>query len=117
MQITQTSFGDGIPIDSYGPGFFRIQGEVITGNLCLSPCGVAGWQGYGDHEPLLALGDAVDILFLGTGAQTAHVPASLRAALEGAGLLVEGMNTPAACRTYNVLLSEGRRVGAALLAI
>ena len=40
-----------------------------------------------------------------------------RSALEQAGLGVEAMASPAACRTYNVLLSEGRRVGLALLPV
>ena len=53
----------------------------------------------------------------GTGAEIAHVPAGLRAALEAAGLGVEAMASPAACRTYNVLLAEGRRVGVALLPV
>ena len=53
----------------------------------------------------------------GTGAEIAHIPPRLRSALEGAGLGVEVMASPTACRTYNVLLSEGRRVGLALLPV
>jgi uncharacterized protein len=45
------------------------------------------------------------------------VPGGFRAALEGAGMGVEAMASPAACRTYNVLLSEGRRVALALLPV
>ena len=41
----------------------------------------------------------------------------MREALEEAGLGVEVMASPAACRTYNVLLSEGRRVGLALIPV
>jgi uncharacterized protein len=57
------------------------------------------------------------VLFVGTGAEIAHVPPAFRAALEAAGPGVEAMASPAACRTYNVLLSEGRRVGLALLPV
>lgn len=57
------------------------------------------------------------MLFLGTGAETRHPPAALRQRLEAAGVGVEAMNSPAACRTYNVLLSEGRRVAVALLPV
>ena len=46
-----------------------------------------------------------------------QAPASLRARLEEVGLGVEAMNSPAACRTYNVLLAEGRRVAVALLPV
>jgi uncharacterized protein len=45
------------------------------------------------------------------------VPPALRAALRGAGIAVEPMDTGAACRTFNVLLAEGRRVAAALIAV
>ena len=52
-----------------------------------------------------------------TGADIAHLPGPLRGTLEEAGLGVETMNSPAACRTFNILLSEGRRVAAALLPV
>ncbi len=68
-------------------------------------------------QPLLALAGDVDVLFIGTGAEIAHIPATLRNTLESAGLGVEVMNSPAACRTYNILLSEGRRVAAALIPV
>ncbi|MCJ8334202.1 MAG: Mth938-like domain-containing protein, partial [Epibacterium sp.] len=51
------------------------------------------------------------------GAEIAHIPTDLRSTLEGAGLGVEIMNSPAACRTYNVLLSEGRRIALAALPV
>lgn len=62
----------------------------------------------------MALAGQIDVLFIGTGADIAHLPAALRQNLEEAGLGVEAMATPAAARTYNVLLSEGRRIAAAL---
>jgi uncharacterized protein len=45
------------------------------------------------------------------------LPSALKEALDEAGIGVEAMNSPAACRTYNVLVSEGRRVAAALLPV
>jgi uncharacterized protein len=68
-------------------------------------------------EALLAVAAQVDVLFVGTGAEIAHIPRDLRERLEAAGIGVEVMASPAACRTYNVLLSEGRRVGLALLPV
>ncbi|MEL6220164.1 MAG: Mth938-like domain-containing protein, partial [Pseudomonadota bacterium] len=47
----------------------------------------------------------------------APLPADVRQAIEAAGIGVEVMSTPSACRTYNVLLSEGRRVACALTAV
>ncbi|WP_291737893.1 Mth938-like domain-containing protein, partial [Leisingera sp. F5] len=64
-----------------------------------------------------ALAGEIDVLFIGTGAEIAHIPAELHKALEEAGLGVEAMNSPAACRTYNVLLSEGRRIAMAALVV
>ncbi|NDW60437.1 hypothetical protein G0P98_28825, partial [Yangia sp. PrR004] len=73
--------------------------------------------GYTDQASLLALAGDVDVLFIGTGAEIAHIPSELRQVLEEAGLGVEVMNSPAACRTYNVLLSEGRRIALAALPV
>ena len=117
MQLTEISFSQATPIDGYGPGFFRVGGQVIEGAVCVTASAAQGWGGYNDADTLLALKDDVDVIFLGTGAETAHIPADLRATLEDAGLGVEVMNSPAACRTFNVLLSEGRRVAAALLPV
>ena len=66
---------------------------------------------------LLELAGKIDILFLGMGAEIAHVPADTRRQLEDAGLGLEVMSSPAASRTYNVLLSEGRRVALAMIPI
>ncbi|MEM7490629.1 MAG: Mth938-like domain-containing protein [Pseudomonadota bacterium] len=117
MNLTEVTFDDARPFDGYGPGFFRVGGEVVEGALILHPGGLAPWDAYGDAGALAALADRVDVVFVGTGAEIAHVPGDLRAAVEGAGLGLEVMNTPAACRTYNVLVGEGRRVAAAVLPV
>jgi len=117
MQLNEMTFDSATPIDGYGPGFFRIGGEVFEGAVCVTVSSVKGWAGYDDPDPLLSLSGQVDVIFTGTGAETEHVPATLRTRLEEAGFGVEAMNSPAACRTYNVLLSEGRRVAAALLPV
>ncbi|THF91897.1 MAG: hypothetical protein E8G75_05220, partial [Sulfitobacter sp. SK025] len=51
------------------------------------------------------------------GADTAHIPAEMRSALEEAGIGVDVMSSPAAARTYNVLLSEGRRIALAMIPV
>lgn len=117
MRLNEMVFTDVQPIDGYGPGFFRIGGEAIDAPICVSPKGVQAWGGYADTATLLALKDEIDVLFIGTGGETAHVPKDFRAALEETGIGVEAMNSPAAARTYNVLISEGRRVAAALLGV
>lgn len=117
MRLNEIKYDNARPVEGYGPGFFRIGGEVVNGPVVIDAKGVAGWGGYDDWAPLMALADRVDVLFIGTGADTAHIPADLRSALEAAGIGVEAMATPAACRTYNVLLSEGRRVALALIPV
>lgn len=117
MALTPASFGGALPVDGYGPGFFRIGGEVRHGPVLLRAATVSGWGGYDDLAALLALRGEIDVLILGTGRQIAHAPGPLRAALEAAGIGVEVMDSPAACRTYNVLLSEGRRIAAALIPV
>ena len=117
MQLNEMTFQNATPIDGYGPGFFRVGGGVIEGAALITVHGARGWGGYDDTAPLLELADEIDVIFIGTGAETGHVPAGFRSMLEDAGLGIEAMNSPAACRTYNVLLSEGRRVAVAALPV
>jgi uncharacterized protein len=117
MRLNEIRYTDARPVEGYGPGFFRIGGTVHYGPIAVLPTGVAPWGGYEDAAILLAAASEMDVLFVGTGAEIAHVPRAFRAALEAAGPGVEAMASPAACRTYNVLLSEGRRVGLALLPV
>jgi len=117
MRLNEITYSDARPVDSYGPGFFRVGGTVHEGAMCLSANGVSPWGGYGDADTLRALIGEIDVLFIGTGAEIAHIPADLRDTLESEGLGVEVMASPAACRTFNVLLSEGRRVAIAVLPV
>ncbi len=119
MRLSEATFpGTGAqPIDSYGPGLFRVRGEVIKGAVLMLPSGPTSWKGYSDTQPLLDACQEIDVAFIGTGSQPERVPAGFREALESAGIAIEPMQTPSACRTYNVLLSEGRRVSAALLPV
>ena len=117
MRLNEITYTDAKPIEGYGPGFFRIGGKVLRGSVIASPNGTREWGGYGDPAPLLELAGRIDVLFIGTGADTAHIPAPLRSVLEEAGIGVEVMASPVACRTYNILLSEGRRVALALMPV
>jgi len=120
MRTFEVSFDGRVPVDSYGEGGFRVQGAVHTGPLALVPEGVVAWAGLPDLTPFLERAGAFDVLFVGTGAALGPLPegfAAARRALEATGAGVEIMATPSACRTYNVLLGEGRRVAAALMPI
>ncbi len=117
MRLSEIDFGAAQPVEGYGPDFFRIGGAAHAAPLLIVPGQVRPWGGYEDAEALLELVGQVDVLFVGTGGAIAHLPSGLRARLEEAGLGVEIMDSPAACRTYNVLLSEQRRVALALLPV
>lgn len=117
MRLNEITYTDAKPVDGYGPGFFRIGGEKFEGPVAVFPDGVFSWGGFDDTETLASRGDAVDVVFVGTGKTIAHLPRPFKEALEAAGLGVEPMASDAACRTYNVLLSEGRRVALALIPV
>jgi uncharacterized protein len=111
-------------IQGYGGGSFKISGVHHQGSLLVFPDRVAPWAVTDpaalDLEALLPVRDASprpEILVLGTGAGFAILPQALRQAVREWGVVVEVMATPAACRTYNVLLAEERRVAAALIAM
>jgi uncharacterized protein len=117
MRLNEISYNDALPIDGYGTGFFRVGGKKYDGSIMVLPTGVTAWGGFADTATILAAVDDIDVLFVGTGAEIAHPEKAFRATLEDAGIGVETMASPAACRTYNVLLSEGRRVAVALLPV
>lgn len=115
MRLTEISYGSAQPIESYGPGFFRVGGHLLRGACLITPWDAGLWGGLEDTATPLALLGKIDVLFVGMGPEISHVPVAFRNTVETAGIGVEVMNSPAACRTYNVLLSEGRRIAVALL--
>lgn len=115
MKLTPSDFGGMMAVDGYGPGFFRVGGKVFQGPVLVTASSADAWRGLDDRAPLLALTGQIDVLFIGMGADISHAPADLIAALRDGGVAVETMSSPTAARTYNVTLSEGRRVACALL--
>ena len=105
----------------YGAGFVLLNGRkltqsaIVTPEQILQPWATAGFTSLAseDFRDLLAL--APEIVLFGSGATFRFLHPSIKQALSAAHIGVEVMDTPAACRTYNVLLAEGRRVVAALL--
>lgn len=125
MDITPAIPSDRKVIDSYGPGRFQIAEEVWQGSVIVLPNQVLSWEITAvdqiDAEAFAAIHDTnppLEVLLLGTGATAGFVKPSIRREIRAAaGLAVDLMDTGAACRTYNILLSEGRRVAAALIAV
>lgn len=113
-------------VESYGSGRFRVSGHVFESSILVMPDRTAAWPvtdaGAITLPDLAAVAEAaragtIDLLLVGCGARMAQIPADLRRALRDVGVVTEPMDTGAACRTYNVLMAEGRRVAAALIAI
>ena len=111
-------------IESYGDGQFRVTGERYRGSVLVLRDRTDPWSltnitdlTVESLEPLFKRPGWVEVLLLGCGPRLVQPPPAFRAALRARGVVVEPMDTGAACRTYNVLLSEDRRVAAALIAI
>jgi len=118
---------DGLPfVESYGDGGFGIDGQRHLGSVIVLGDRVLAWAvtpGADITAAVLApVVDAViearpELLLIGCGERLTPIPSASRGALRDARIAVEPMATGAACRTFNLLLGEGRRVVAALIAV
>ena len=105
---------------AYGDGFVMVNGERHEASMIVMPERILPWNvatfdalAEADFEVFLDLG--LEVLLLGTGARQRFPHPRLTQALARRRVGVEVMDLHAACRTYNVLIAEQRRVGAALL--
>ncbi|HUI12697.1 MAG TPA: MTH938/NDUFAF3 family protein [Xanthobacteraceae bacterium] len=111
-------------IDAHGAGGFRFAGMSHRGSLLCLPDGIWAWSvsaptALNDDalDLVLARADALDFFVLGTGETPWAMPEPLRLRFREAHISVDAMTTGPAVRTYNVMVLEGRRVGAGLIAI
>jgi len=111
------------PIDAYGNGGFRFADMSHRGSLLCLPDGIRSWHVASaedlrleDLAFVLSTLSPPSFLLLGTGDRQMFPSADIRMAFSRAAMGLEPMSTGAACRTYNVLLAEGRPVAAALIA-
>ena len=117
MELSEISFAGPKPIDSYGPGFFRVGGMIHHGSLALLPDALNVWPGSIDFDFFLERIGQLDVLLVGSGAEISPLKTQITDKFNNLGVGIETMTTPSACRTYNMLLAEGRRIGAALIPI
>jgi uncharacterized protein len=112
------------PIEAYGNGGFRFAGMSHRGSLLCLPHGI--WASPAKTtaditEATLSLAlveePKIELLLIGAGRDPWAMPAPLCARLRELGIAVEPMSTGAAISTYNILLGEGRRVAALLIAV
>ena len=111
-------------IQSYAEGRFRISNIAYDGAVIVMPSETLAWQPQGafpdmavnDFSDLTRRAGDLDVVLMGCGrTMPPALPMALKADLKALGIVIEFMDTGAACRTYNVLVAEGRRVAAALL--
>ena len=124
MTLASARYPGRAPIDAYGNGGFRFAEMSHRGSILCVPSGIYAWAPTHPGEidaaalaPVLAEKETLGVLLLGTGRRQQMAVGEVRRALVEAGIALEVMDTGAACRTYNVLLAEGRAAGAALLAV
>jgi uncharacterized protein len=108
-------------IERYGPTGFQVAGVFHAGPTLVFPDRTLRWSAtsaaaitWESLRPVVEDGH-VEILLIGLGRRAASISDPLRGELRRAGIAAEPMATDAACRTYNVLVAEDRRVGAALI--
>jgi len=111
-------------IDAYGDGGFRFAGMSHRGSLLCLPAGMWASPVTSAAEisveilsPVMTAEPPVELFLIGAGRDPWALPSALRESLQTAGVAVEAMSTGAAVSTYNILLGEGRRVGALLIAV
>jgi uncharacterized protein len=109
-------------IRRYGRGHFLIGNTDWRQPVLVMPAATTPWNVARAEDVardnLTALGSApvpTELLVLGCGARAAFIAPVKRAELKAIGLALEAVDTGSACRIYNVLLAEGRRVAAALI--
>lgn len=112
-------------IQVYAGGVFKVSGQSYPHAIIVQPHQTVTWDvgsaktisdlSIESFAPLIDLAGDVDVFLLGCGRVMAFLDPALKRDLKSKGLHLEVMDTGAACRTYNVLMAEGRRVAAVLL--
>ena len=111
----------GNTVTAHGEGYIAINGERYSGSLIVQPASLdTEWHAASAEALTLAhierlLATGAEILILGTGRRQHFPPLAVLKPVIAAGRTVDVMDTAAACRTYNILMSEGRTVAAALI--
>ena len=109
-------------IRSYGPGRFAISEREWREPILVTPAATHPWPvaradelSLASLEHLRAAVTPTELLLVGCGARAIFIRPDVRAEVKSAGMGLEVVDTGSACRIYNVLLAEGRRVAAALI--
>ncbi len=121
MQVTEDFGTNQQLINAYGKGYIRVNQQEYQQNLILTPARIIeNWCDCGPkalevHHFSSLDSDDVELILLGTGTKLIFPPPPLMQHFLCKRIGFEVMDLGAACRTYNILLSEGRQVAAAML--
>lgn len=121
MDLTRIAPTDRQHIQKYSPVGFTVSGVQLAGPVLVFPHESLSWKADApnnllpkDVSAIIERAGELDLCLLGCGNRMTQVDTSVRQVLKDAGVGIEPMDTGAACRTFNVLLAEGRAVMAAL---
>ena len=124
VEMREGHFPGGGPIEAYGRGGFRFAGMSHRGSLMCLPSGIYAWDvsaagqlSMASFARAIAESRDIEVLLVGTGTDIVPLPAEWRSEFRALGMSADAMTTGAAVRTLNVLLSEGRAVAAAMIAV
>ena len=111
-------------LDAVGNGGFRFADMSHRGSIMIVPSGIHAWTVRSidqltpvSFDPVFTEAKDIDLLLFGTGINPAYIDEKIRWRFKEFKIGLDAMTTTAAARTYNVLMNEGRRVAAALIAI
>jgi len=113
--------GSAVTIRQVEKGLIRVGSEIVTENVILFRDTIRrGWKtndvtNLKEEDLAELIAEEPEILLFGSGSQSLLPPRNLVFALARKGIGFETMDTPAACRTFNILVSEGRDVAAVLV--
>jgi len=120
MKLHRNDAPDHYRFTGYGAGYVTVNHVRYERSVLVSPQAVSDWPVTAFQA--LAAGDfgfigelQAEVVLVGTGSVQRFPPPALARSLAATGIGVEVMDTRAACRTYNILAAEGRRVVAAIL--
>lgn len=112
-------------IQGYSAAGFKISGKLYDSAVIVTPVESWNWNApdafsaldISCFDDLVKIADDLDVVLIGSGTKGEFLAPALRSALKDRGLIVDVMDSGAACRTYNVLMAEGRRIAAALMPV
>ncbi len=125
MRLEEQAQGGRFLIQGYGDGGFRIAGKRFQGPILVLPGGILPWTAasvsdisYESFRPAIDAAGDIDVLLLGSGTRISPVDRALIQRMRDEhGIAIDVMDTGAACRTFNVLLTDGRHVAAGLIPV